>query len=242
MCKITGCENIALAWLRTFPLREVKVEFGCAPIALHDGNCASVVPASFGYDTITSCKYKLQKEETNNCTLLSESMADFVSSLISGEHAGKRGDLKFESLADVVPILWSGVDDNSSEQVGGCVVASGISIKVLFSEHLLASGVKLSRLVGLRIDPLAFNLSMPAPSALFVSSSLKFLRVNSFTERSKFWLRMMEHSENSWLEMLDPFLTVFNNEDNMQEIIIFWSVSIASAILIYGNAKFGSRS
>ncbi|XP_065343532.1 tectonic-1-like isoform X2 [Cloeon dipterum] len=117
-----------------------------------DGNCANVVPASFGYDTITSCKYKLQKEEINNCTLLSESMADFVSSLISGEHAGKRGDLKFESMADVVPILWSGVDDNSSEQVGGCVVASGISIKVLFSEHLLASGVKLSRLVGLRIE------------------------------------------------------------------------------------------
>ncbi|XP_059483370.1 tectonic-1-like [Neocloeon triangulifer] len=203
-----------------------------------DGDCVDLLPASFGFDILTSCKLKLQLPEISNCTLLSETLADFFDSLYYGEHAAKKGDRNFESLTDVVPILWSAVNNNSSEK-DACLVMTGVSIKALFSEHFMAAGVKLSRMVGLRIDPLLQNLSLPAPSELLVSTSLHFLRVDSITETSKFWLQMTEHSENSWLEIFDPLIQIFKNQDNMEELIIFWTFFVATAFLLIGNSKLG---
>jgi hypothetical protein len=52
---------------------------------------------------------------------------------------------------------------------------------------------------------------------------------------------MMEHSENSWLELFDPLFSAFRNDDNLEEVIVFWTFFIATVILFIGNTKFGYK-
>jgi len=52
---------------------------------------------------------------------------------------------------------------------------------------------------------------------------------------------MMEHSENSWLEIFDPLHQIFMNDDNIEEVLVFWTFLIATVILLVGKTNFGLK-
>jgi hypothetical protein len=52
---------------------------------------------------------------------------------------------------------------------------------------------------------------------------------------------MMEHSENSWLEIADPLIEIFKHEDNMEEVIVFWTLFVATLLMFVGHTQFGVK-
>lgn len=51
----------------------------------------------------------------------------------------------------------------------------------------------------------------------------------------------MEHSENSWLEIIDPLIEILRHEDNMEEVIVFWTLLVATLLMIFGSTLFSVK-